>query len=196
MEAEVTKVYRIKKFKQDHTIRDYIDPNTVMRAKTEPDRDNIKLINIAQFGKTVENPLKHIKAKILTDEHGVLKSVSRTTFKDIFRYRGTTLKDFYNIEIKYDKPKYLVATVLELSKLFMYCTFLNVFKRSIKDQQLHYRDTDSFIISYSEGKVPEEYVDLSSLDIPVATNNKVPVKIKYKFGSRIIDNYINLLSKT
>ena len=34
-------------------------------------------MNNALFGKTSENPLKHIEAKILTDEHEIVKSVTK-----------------------------------------------------------------------------------------------------------------------
>ena len=52
MGAEVTKVHRIFKFKQDYIIRDYIELNTEMRAdaKTEPERDTFKLMRNALFG--------------------------------------------------------------------------------------------------------------------------------------------------
>ena len=96
MEAEVTKEHRINKFKQDYNW-DYIDLNTDKRAdaKTEPDRDIFKLMNKALFDKTCENPLRHIKAKILTDEYQIFKSVSKPTIKDIFRHWDTDLKEFY-----------------------------------------------------------------------------------------------------
>ena len=70
-------------------------------AKTEPERDTFKLVNIALFGKNCESPLMHIEAKILTDEYEIPESGSKPMFKDIFRYRGTDLIEFYNKEIKY-----------------------------------------------------------------------------------------------
>ena len=35
-------------------------------------------------------------------------------------------------------------------------------------------DTDSFVLSFSEGKVPDEHMDLSNLETPIKTNNKNP----------------------
>ena len=69
MEAEISKVHRINKLKQDYIIRDYIDQNTdkELNAKTEPGSDIFKLMNNALFCKTCEDPLQHIKAKIPTD---------------------------------------------------------------------------------------------------------------------------------
>ena len=71
-------------------------------------------------------------------------------------------------------------------------------------------DTDSFVLSYSEGKVSDEHMDLCNLDprtssargkpsgfpdIPIKTN-KVPGKFKHELGSRIIEEFIALSPKT
>ena len=50
---------------------------------------------------------------------------------------------------------------------------------SLKDLTLQYMDTDSFVLSYSEGKVSDEHMDLSNLDIPIKTNNKLSGKFKH-----------------
>ena len=39
-------------------------------------------------------------------------------------------------------------------------------------------------------------MDLSNLDIPIKTNNKVPGKFKHDLGSRIIEEFIVLTPKT
>ena len=56
-------------------------------------------------------------------------------------------------------------------------------------------DTDSFILSYSEGKVSDEHMDLSNQDISIKTNNKVRGKFKHELGSRIIEEFIVLSPK-
>ena len=56
-------------------------------------------------------------------------------------------------------------------------------------------DTDSFVVSYSEFEVSDEHMDLSNLDIPIKTNNKVPGKFKHELGSRIIEEFIALSPK-
>ena len=78
----------------------------------------------------------------------------------------------------------------------MYDVFYNTLQPSFKDLTLHYMDTDSFVLSYSEGKVSDEYMDLSKLDIPIKTNNKVPGKFKHELGSRINEEFIALSPKT
>ena len=39
-------------------------------------------------------------------------------------------------------------------------------------------------------------MDLSNLDIPITTNNKVPGKFKHELGSKIIEEFIVLKPKT
>ena len=88
------------------------------------------------------------------------------------------------------------VTILELSKLHMYDVFHNILQPSLKDLTLHYMDTDSFVLSYSEGKVSDEHMDLSNLEKPIKTNNKVPDKFKHELGSRTIEEFIVLTPKT
>ena len=73
-----TKVRRTIRFKQNYFIRDYIELNTKMRAKAknEAEKHIFKLMNNSLFGKSCEDPLKYLEAKILTDDYEILKAVS------------------------------------------------------------------------------------------------------------------------
>ena len=198
MGIKVTKVHRLIKLKQDYIIRDYIELNTKMRAeaKTEPEKDIFKLMNNSLLGKSCENPLKYLEAKILTDYYEILKAVSKSTCKDVIRYENYTLTEFYKKEIQYDKPIYLGSTVLDLSKLHIYKFFYNVLNPAFKDLMLHYMDTDSFVLSFSEGNVYNEHMDLSNLDKPIKTNNKIPGKFKHELGIKVIEEFVVLKPKT
>ena len=44
-------------------------------------------------------------------------------------------------------------------------------------------DTDSFVLSFSEGNVDDKYMNLSNSDAPIKTNNKAPVKLKHELGT-------------
>ena len=57
-------------------------------------------------------------------------------------------------------------------------------------------DTDSFVLSYSEGNVSDEHMGLSNLDIPIKINNKFPGKFRHELGSRIIGELVLLSPKT
>ena len=78
----------------------------------------------------------------------------------------------------------------------MYKFYYDVQKPSLEDINLHFMDTDSFILSYSRGYVDNEHMDLTNLDIPIKTTNKVPGKFKHELGSKIIEEIIVLKPKT
>ena len=198
MGLKVTKIHRVIKFKQDFICRDYIQNNTNKRttAKTEAEKDVRKLMNNSLYGRMCMNPLHFFQSKFLHDEEKIMKSVSKPTFKNITRYRDYSQIEYIKKKIEYDSPVYVGVTILELSKLHMYDVFYNILQPSLKDLTLHYMDTDSFVLSYSEGEVSDEHMDLSNLDIPIKTNNNVPGKFKHELGSRIIEEFIALSPKT
>ena len=92
---------------------------------------------------------------------------------------------------------------MELSKLHMYKFYYDVLKLSLEVINLHYMETDSFILSCSRGNVDNEDMDLSNLDprsgfpnFPIKSNNKVPDKFKHELGSKIIEEYMVSKPKT
>ena len=198
MGVKVIKIHRIIKFKQDYICRDYIQNNTNKRAtaKTEAEKDVRKLMNNSLCGRMCMNPLHFFQSKFLLDEEKIMKSVSKPTFKSITRYRDCSQIEFIKKKIEYSSPVYVGVTILELSKLYMFDVFYNILQPSLKDLALHYMDTDSFVLSYSEGKVSDEHMDVSNLNIPIKTNYKVPGKFKHELGSRIIEEFIALSPKT
>ena len=140
------------------------------------------------------NLLHLFQSKFLHDEEKIMKSVSKPTFKNIARYRDYSQIEYIKKIIEYSSPVYVGVTILELSKFNMFDVFYNILQPSLKDLTLHYMDTDSFVLSYSEGKVSDEHMDLSNLDIPIKTN-KVPGKFKHELESRIIEEFIALSPK-
>ena len=71
-----------------------------------------------------------------------------------------------------------------------------ILKPPLNDIQLLYMDTDSFVLRFSKVNVSDEHIDLSKLDSPIKTNNKVPGNFKHEFGSKIIGEFITLSPKT
>ena len=197
MGEKLTKIHRVIKFKQDYICRDYIQNKTNKRAKakTEAEKDVRRLMNNSLYGRMCMNPLHFLQSKFLHDEEKIMKSISKPTFKNITRY-----KDYNQIEYVKKKiesyPVYVGVTILELSKIHMYDVFYNILQPSLKDLQLHYMDTDSFELSYTEGKVSDEHMDLSNLEPPIKTNNKVPGKIKHGMGSNVTAEFVALTPKT
>ena len=78
----------------------------------------------------------------------------------------------------------------------MYDVFYNILQQFLNDLQLHYMDTDSFVLSYTEGKVSDEHMDLSNLEPPTKINKKVPGKFKHEMGSNVIEEFVALTPKT
>ena len=196
--VKVTKIHRVIKIKQDYICRDYIQNNTNKRAtaKTEAEKDVRKLMNNSLYGRMCMNPLHFFQSKFLHDEEKIMKSISKPTFKNITRYKDYSQIEYIKKKIEYDSPVYVGVTILELSKLHMYDVFYNILQPFPKDLQLHYMDTDSFVLSFSEGNVDNEHMDLSNLERPIKTNNKVPGKFKHEMGSNIIEEFVTLTPKT
>ena len=142
------------------------------------------------------NPLHFPQSKFLHDEEKIIKSVSKPTFKNITKYRDYSQIEYIKKKIEYSSPVYVGVTILELRKLHMFDVIYNFLQPSLKDLTLHYMDTDSFILSYSEDKVSDEHMDLSNLDRPIKTNNKVPGKFKHELGRKIFEEFIVLTPKT
>ena len=116
------------------------------------------------------NPLHFLQSKFLHDGENIMKSIIKPTFKNITRYKDYSQIEYTNKKIEYESPVYVAVTILEISKLDMHGVFYNIRQPSLKDVQLHYMDTDSFVLSFSEGKVDNEHMDLSNLDPPIKTN--------------------------
>ena len=101
------------------------------------------------------NPLHFLQSNFLNDEEKIMKSISKRTFKNIARYKDYSQIECIKKKIEYDSPVYVGVAILEWSKLQMYDVFYNILQSSLKDLQLHYMDTDSFVLNFSEGKVPD-----------------------------------------
>ena len=149
------------------------------------------------------NYLHFLQIKFLNDDEKIKKSISKQTFKNITRHKDHSLIKYIRKRIEYDSPVYVGVTILELCKLHMYDVFSNILQPSLKDLQLHYVDTDSFVLSFRESNLPDEHMDLSNLEPrsgfpypPIKANNKVQGKFKHELGSRIIEEFIALSPKT
>ena len=79
----------------------------------------------------------------------------------------------------------------------MYDVFYNIRQTSLEYLQLHYMDTDSFVLSFSKSNATNEHMaHLRCLDFAIISNNKVPGIFKHDLGSRTIEEFITLSPKT
>ena len=150
----VHKVHEIISFKQSRWLERYINFNTHKRNHTVNDleKDFYKLLNNAFYGKTMENVRNRLKIKFIKkdDYREIIKHQSKLTFNGIHKsYENCDSYTFKRNEVLMDKPIYLGFTVLELSKLLMYETYYDILQPYFGQEniQLHYMDTDSFVLS-------------------------------------------------
>ena len=111
-------------------------------------------MNNVFFVKTIENIRERINLNFIshTQVDQINKRQSKLSFENIADHYSTfSVYKFGKEKTLFDKPLYLGSRVLELSKLLLY-EFLK--KNSepywLENVKLHYVDTDSFILSFSE----------------------------------------------
>ena len=210
---KVVKVHNIISFKQSRWLEKYINFNTQKRnkAKNDFEKDFYKLLNNAFYGKTMENVRNRLKIKFIKkdDHREIIKHQSKLTFNGIHKvYENCDSYTFKQNEVLMDKPIYLGFTVLELSKLLMYETYYNKLQPYFGQEkiQLHYIDTDAFVLSLETQNIIEDLknlediFDFSNLDknheLFSNKNKKVIGKFKIETPKNIfIDEFIVLRSK-
>ena len=210
----VDKIHDIISFKQSSWLEKYISFNTQKRnkAKNDFEKDFYKLLNNAFYGKTTENVGNRLKIKFFKkdDFREIIKQQSKLTFNGIHKsyeicYSYTVRQN----EVLMDKPIYLGFTVLELRKLLMYETYYDKLQPYFGQEniQLHYMDTDSFVLRVNTKdiikvlKSLESIFHTSNLDknhelISKKKNKKVIGKFKIETPRKIwIDEFFCLRSK-
>ena len=209
----IDKVHNIISFKQSKWLEKYISFNTQKRnkAKNDFEKDVYKLLNNAFYGKTMENVRNRLKIKFIKkdDYREIIKQQSKLTFNGIYKsYENCDSYTFKQNEVLMDKPIYLGFSVLELSKSLMYESYYDKLQLYLGQEkiQLHYMDTDSFILTVNtkdiikDLKNLEDIFDFSNLDenheLFSNENKKVIGKFKNECPRNIwIDEFICLRSK-
>ena len=137
------------------------------------------------------------------------KQQPKLTFNGIHKsYENCDSYTFKQNEVFKDKPSFLGFTVLELSNLLMYETYYDKLQPYFGQEiiQLHYMDTDSFVLSANTKDIIEElknlevFFDFSNLDknheLFSNKNKKVIGKFKIETPTNIwIDEFNALRSK-
>ena len=97
--------------------------NTELRkdAKNEFEKDSFKLMNNSVFGKTMENLKNHRDIKLVTSEKRRKRLVSEPNYHS-FKNSSDHLMaiEMKKTRIKMNKPLYLGASILDISKTLMY----------------------------------------------------------------------------
>ena len=162
----VDKVHEIISFRQNRWLEKYLNFNTQKRnqAVNDFEKNFYKLLNNA-FCNAMENVRNRLKIKFVKkdDYREIVKQQSKLTFNGIHKsYENYDSYTFKHNEVLMDKPIYLGFTVLELSKLLMYETYYDKLLPYFGQEniQLHYMDTDSFVLSVNTKDIIKDLKNL------------------------------------
>ena len=148
-------------FNQKPWLKSYIEFNTQQRklAMSSFEKDFLKLLNNAVFGKTMENLRNRVDVQLVQDNRKAEKLLTSTAFHAF----NALYKDLATVErtktLKFNRPIYCGFSVLELSKLLMYEFRYNYIKHKCGDwAKLLFTDTVSLC---NEIETEDVYVDMS-----------------------------------
>ena len=98
--------------------------NTELRkdAKNEFEKDFFKLMNNSVFGKTMENVRNHRDIKLVTSEKRRKRLVSEPNYHSYKKFSDHLMaaETKKKTRMKRNKPLYLGASILDISKTLMY----------------------------------------------------------------------------
>ena len=184
------KVPRVIQFNQKVWLKPYIDINTKLRkeAKNDFEKDFLKLMNNAVFGKTMENVRKHRDIKLVTTDKRRNKLVLEPNCHTAKYFSENLMAiEMKKTKLKMNKPIYVGMSILDISKTLMYEFWYDYIKSKYQDKaKLCYTGTDSFVIHiktedfYKDiANDVERWFDTSNYDenderpLPVGKNKKV-----------------------
>ena len=149
---KVTKLHRAIRFETKAMLADYIQFNTTQRTiagKDECKRNFFKLMNVAPYGKIIENVARRSSIKVLTDMEKALRLAEKPQCIN-FRLFNPNLVAVKSRKLNQviNKPFQLGFAVLEYSKLHMYLTYATLKDWYGPKMGMLYIDTDSLIIQF------------------------------------------------
>jgi len=204
------KVHKYISFSQSKWLEKYIDFNTKQRtiAKTEFKKDFFKLLNNAFFGKTLENTRAYNDIELVSNGKRIrhLQSYPRFVGNRIFDENLAAVQ-MKRTSMKFNKPIYVGATVLELSKLLMYEFYYNVLQHHFGEKHIEimYFDTDSYILKIKTDDLTKDlttlkqHFDFSNYpkdnSLYSTENKKVPGKFKDELCGEEMIEFVGIRSK-
>ena len=131
---KLTKLHRVLKFKQSEWIKKYIDFNTekVIGATNDFEKYFFQLMINSVYGKTMKNLRKRINVGYVNNKKDFLKYTSRPTYVShkLFNKNFAAIHEIKQILV-FNKPIYIVFTVLNLSKWLMHYFHYNFIKKKL-----------------------------------------------------------------
>ena len=202
------RVHQVIEIDQSAWMKPYIYFNTQLRTKATNDfeKDFLKLMNDAVFGKMIENIRKHRNIKLVTSRESYLKTVMKPNFKSGVLFGEKRMGcEMGKIKVVKNKPVYLGQAILDLSKIVMYEFHHNYMKPKFDNIQLCYMDTDSLIYHI---KIEDFYADIADdvpmrfdtsgycdRPLPMGMNKKVIGLVKDELGGKTMTEFATLRPK-
>jgi hypothetical protein len=131
-------------------LKPYIAKNTEERkkVKSKSEKNFFKLMNNAVFGKTMENVRNRVDVRMATSKKQINNLSRKTNYQsfNIISENLTSVRMRRSV-VMLDKPIYLGAAILDLSKIVMYDFWYNYAKPTWSDRvRLIMTDTDSLFV--------------------------------------------------
>ena len=146
------KIQEIFSFKQSKWLKNYISFNTQKRnrAKNDFEKDFLKILVNAAFGKILEIVRKRLRLEFIKkdDNKNIIEQQSKLLFNSIHKsYENCDSYTFKQNEVVMDKAIYVGFASLEKGKLHMYEAYYDKLQphSGLEKLQSHYIDTDGII---------------------------------------------------
>ena len=211
MGLKVTRIHRGIKFVESEWMKPYIDMNTNLRteAKNNFEKDFFKLMNNSVFGKTMENIRNRVNVKLVNTKEKARKLIAKPNFKSCKIFNENLISvHIKKTSLVMNKPVYLGACILDLSKTIMYDFHYNYIKPMYGDKAKLFTDTDSLMYEIEtedffkdiSGDVKDrfdtsDYPENHPSGIPTGINKKVLGMFKDEAAGKIIKEFVGLRSK-
>uniref|UniRef100_A0A8D8URN2 C2H2-type domain-containing protein n=1 Tax=Cacopsylla melanoneura TaxID=428564 RepID=A0A8D8URN2_9HEMI len=210
---KLKKIHRGIKFFQSNYLTSYINLNTELRknAKDDFSKDLYKLFNNSMYGKLIESVRKRVNVKLQTSWNNIRKDIAKPTFEDLKIFKeNLVLVQMQRTKIKFDKPIFAGASILDQSKNLMYKFHYEsmIPKFGSEAVNLLYMDTDSF---FYQIKTEDLYKDLEKDDFHMKeldtsdypqnhflhsnNNKKVLGMFKDELCGEVMKEFVGLASK-
>ena len=209
---KLKRIYRGIKFSESEWMKPYIDMNTELRAKAKNnfEKDHYKLMNNSVFGKTMENIRNRVNVKLVNNEEKARKLIAKPNYNSCKIFSENLISvHMKKTSLVMNKPVYLGACILDLSKTIMYDFHYNYIKPMYKDKaKLLFTDTDSLMYEIEtedfykdiSGDVKNrfdtsDYPDNHPSGIPTGINKKVLGMFKDEAMGKSIKEFVGLRAK-
>ena len=206
---KLTKIHRVISYNQSSWLKQYIDMNTQSRAKATNafEKDFYKLMNNVIYGKTMENIRNRVNIGFYTSEDKIISKSSKINARTTMFTDKLAAITFDKYSITFNKPIYVGAQILDLSKYLMYQFHYEYMKPKFPVQKLCYMDTDSFVYFIQTDDFYNEIKDdvnkwfdttnytYSKGNIPLNINKKIIGKFKDETGDKELSHFVALRAK-